>query len=53
MVVGTRPKTYFDSETRMVRRASSQISRLCRFEQDPEKFTEGMLRALGELEKCK
>ena len=40
MEAGTRPKTYFDSKTRRIRRASSQITRLCRFEQDSEKFVD-------------
>jgi len=45
-----RIKAHFDSETRRIRKASSKISTLCRFEQDPLKFTDGLKEALVELE---
>ena len=45
-----RIKTHFDSETRRIKRASSKISTLCRFEQDPLKFVNGLKEALVELE---
>ena len=51
MEAGTRPKMYFDSETRRIRRASHKITTLCKFEANSDKFTEGMLNALEELRK--
>ena len=49
MVVGIRPKVHFDAETRRIRRASRRIITLCKFEQNREGFTEGILEALREL----
>jgi len=44
-----RVKTYPDSETRRVRRASSQITYLCRFEQNALAFNKGLMRAIKGL----
>ena len=44
-----RVKTYPDSETRRVRRASSQITYLCRFEQNALAFNKGLMRAIEGL----
>ena len=44
-----RIKTHFDSESRRIRRASSRVTTLCRFEQDPLKFVNGLKEVLVEL----
>ena len=46
-----RLKMYFDSETRMIRRESLKVSTLCRYEPDPNRFTEGILQTLEVLRK--
>ena len=44
-----RIKTYPDSETRRIRRISSQITYLCRFERDAEAFNKGLIEAIKGL----
>jgi len=44
-----RVKSYPDKETRRMRRISSQITYLCRFEQNIEAFNKGLMEVLKGL----